>query len=85
MAQSVFDIVHVFKREIDVNIHKIHLCDVFVGEALIVEFRDIKKRILHEFLTFLDGLEISNGLVWVLQWVLLEKMKMSRCHWKVLE
>ena len=35
--------------------------DVFVKEALIVEIRNIKKRFLHDFLMFFDGLEISNG------------------------
>ena len=74
-----------FIRKMDVNILYDLFCAVFVEEVLIVEFRNIKKWILHDFLILFDRLEISNGLVWVLQWVLLEKMKMSRCHWKELE
>ena len=74
-----------FIRKMDVNILYDVFCAVFVEEALNVEFRNIKKWILDTFLILFDGLEISNGLAWVLQWVLLEKKKMSRCHWKELE
>ena len=74
-----------FIRKMDVSILYDVFCAVFVEEGLIVEIRNIKKWILHDFLIFFDGLEVSNGLVWVLQWVLLEKMKVSRYHWKVLE
>ena len=82
MLQTIIDIVHVFNRKMEVNILNIHLFDVFDGEALILEFLDIKKRILDTFLILFDGLEISNGLVWVLQWVLSDKMKCMQCLWK---
>ena len=85
VLESVMVGVKGFIRKMDVNILYWVFCAVFVEKALIVEIRNIKKRILDTFLILFDGLEMSNGLVWVLQWVLLEKMKMSRGHWKVLE
>ena len=85
VLESVMVGVKGFIRKMDVNIVYDMFCDVFVKEALIVEFRNIKKWILDTFLIFFDRLRISNGLVWVLKWTPLEKMKMSRCHWKVLE
>merc|ERR1711991_760100 len=62
--------VHVFIKKMEVNILNTHSFGVFVGEALILEFGNIGKWIPDTFLIFLDRLEISNGLVWVLQWVL---------------
>jgi hypothetical protein len=70
MLQTIIDMVHVFIKRMEANILNIHHFDVFVKDALIFGFRNIKKRILHDFLILFDGLEISNGLVWVLQWVL---------------
>merc|ERR1711991_733097 len=58
--------VHVFIKKMEVNILNVHHFDVFVKDALIVEFRNIKKRILDTFLILFDMLEISNGVVWVL-------------------
>merc|ERR1711991_289542 len=67
--------VHVFIKKMEVNIYNTHLFDVFDGEALIVEFRNIEKRFLDTFLILFDKVEISNGLVGVLQLVVENKVK----------
>merc|ERR1711991_1197884 len=77
--------VHVFIKKMEVNIYNTHLFDVFDGEALIVEFRNIEKRFLRDFLTFFDRLEISNGYSYTLQGVLWQRLKRRTTLLKVLD
>ena len=70
MLETANVTVQGFIGKIDGNILFVLFFGVFVGEALIVEIRNIKKRFLRNFLILFDGLEISNGYSYTLQGVL---------------